>query len=119
MEAGDKAGRPIAGSRAIAGLGSPEVAAETGRKAAGPGEAGLSVAKGPRGKGTAADGAPVLADIPGTPPTHIMVLAGETGFLAPVPPNMDAAVTIGLPHAWQTVTGCVAPGVVAGSGAWQ
>jgi hypothetical protein len=70
-------------------------------------------------EGTPADGEPVLAGIPGTPPTHIMVLAGETGFLAPVPPNMEAAVTIGLPHDWQTVTGCVAPSVVAGSGAWQ
>jgi hypothetical protein len=131
----------MAGSRAIVGLGSLEVAAETGRKAADSGETGMSVAQGPCGEGTAADGASVLAGIPGTgpliregaaadgasvlaripgtPPTHIMVLAGEAGLRAPGPLNMEAAVTIGRPHAWHTVTGCVAPGVVAGSGAWQ
>ena len=122
-------------------MGSPEVAAETGRKAADPGEAGLSAATRSCGEGAAADrrtvragipgteppvregapadGAPVLPGIPGTPPTHIMVLAGEAGLCAPGPLNMEAAVTTGLPHAWHTVTGCVVAGVVAGSGAWQ
>jgi hypothetical protein len=140
--AGGRAGSPLAGSWAIAGLASPGAVPGTGRKAADPGEAGLSVAKGPGREGMAGGGTTGLIGSPGRappgregragggttgltgrpgrgPPDHIRVLAGEAGLFAPWPPNTEAAVTIGLPHAWHTVTGCVSPGEVAGRGAWQ
>jgi hypothetical protein len=109
----------MAGTRAAALLVSPKVA--TGGDAADPGEIGLSVARGPGREDTLAAGAtPGLAGIPGAgPPIHMRVLAGEAGLLAPAPPTTEAAVTIALPHAWQTMTGRVAPSLVAGSGARQ
>jgi hypothetical protein len=111
-------GWPPAGSRTIAGLGSPGVVPETGRGATDPDKPGFSVGKGPGREGAATDGTTGLAGTPGTgPPPHIMVLAGETGLFAPRRPATGDAMTIALPQAGQRITGCVVSGWVAGSGA--
>jgi len=116
----DWAGWPLAGARAIAGLGSPVVEPATGRDTTDPGWTDLSVAKGPGRTGAATDWAAGLTGIPGTgPPPHIRVLAGEADLFAPRRLATGAAMTIALPHAGQRITGCAASGWVAGSEAWQ
>jgi hypothetical protein len=116
-DAGDTAGWAIAGTRTAAGLASPGLAGDV----ADPGETGLSGASVPGREGTAATGGtPGLPGIPGEgPPIHMRVLAGETGLFVPGPPATDAATTIALPHAWQTMTGRAASGLMVGSGARQ
>lgn len=111
--AGDTAGWAIAGTRPAESFTSFGVTA--GADAGGMGLSGACV---PGREGTGAiGGTPVL---PGKgPPIHMRVLAGEAGLLAAGLPGTDAAVTIALPHDGQRITGRVASGLVAGSGALQ
>ena len=113
--AGDTAGWTIAGTRPAAGFASLGFTADTDADS---GETGLSMACVLGREGTGAIGGTL--GLPGKgPPIHMRVLAGEAGLLAPGLPTTEAAVTIALPHDWQRMTGRVASGLMAGSGALQ
>jgi hypothetical protein len=108
-------GLACAGDWMAAGLGPEGVAAMGATTAAD--ATGLTAAGSlPRAGETA--GGLVFPGMPGIgPPVHIRVLAGPAGLLAPPPP--EPAMAIGLPQAWQKLTGWTAPGLGAGIGAWQ
>jgi hypothetical protein len=111
--AGDAADWTMAGTRPAAEFASLGVTA-----GADVGEMGMAGDGVPGREGTGATGG--TPGLPGKgPPIHMRVLAGEAGLLTAGLPATDAAVTIALPHDWQRMTGRVASGLVAGSGALQ